>query len=239
MSRLVRWLKANARSLHTRWLRLAPGSHQAISGSGHVIRWSDARLHRCKIRVSGTNNHLEFGPGAILWGASIELNGHNLTCHVGAGTRLRGGTYIVTDTGGSLHIGEQTTMTGPVIVAQGGGSIRFGRDCMVAYGSDVRCSDGHSVIDAASGQVINPAADVRIGDHVWIGIQSQILKGAVIGDHAIVAARSVVTRPVPAATIVAGNPARAIRSGVTWDRRRPPSPSASLPVSLSHAALPL
>lgn len=237
MSRLARQLRRLARALRARWLRLAPGSHQAVSGPGHLILWNDARLHRCRVRISGANNRLEFGPGAVLWGASIELNGHGLTCRIGAGTRLRGGTYIVTDAGSALEIGDQTTMTGPMLVAQGGGAIRIGRDCMIAYGTDLRCSDGHSVIDAATGHAINPAADVRIGDHVWIGIHSQILKGAQIGDHAIVAARSVVTRPVPPGTIVAGNPARAIRAGVTWDRRRPPSPTSPLPAP--HATLPL
>lgn len=112
-------------------------------------------------------------------------------------------------------------MTGPMVVAQGGRSITLGRDCMVAYGSDIRCSDGHSVIDELSGETLNPAADVRIGNHVWIGIHSQILKGITIADNAIVAARSVVTRAVPSGTIVAGNPAKPVRDGVTWDRRRP------------------
>ena len=77
------------------------------------------------------------------------------------------------------------------------------------------------MIDVATGENLNPAADVLIGNHVWIGIQSQILKGITIADHAIVAARSVVTRPVASGTIVAGNPAKPVRSGVTWDRRRP------------------
>lgn len=52
---------------------------------------------------------------------------------------------------------------------------------------------------------------VHIGDRVWIGEQACILPGVTIGEGAIVGAGSVVTRGVPANTIVAGNPARVIR----------------------------
>lgn len=221
MSGLGQHLKSLLRLAYARWLRMAPGSHIGITGPAHTINWNDARLHRCQISVSGENNFLEIGPGAMLWNVRLQLTGNNLICRIGARTRLRGGTFIVTDMNSRIEIGEKTTMTGPMIVAQGGRSVILGEDCMVAYGSDIRCSDGHSVIDLASGENINPAVDVRIGDHVWIGIHSQILKGITIADHAIIAARSVVTRPVPAHTIVAGNPARPIRDGVTWDRSRP------------------
>jgi acetyltransferase-like isoleucine patch superfamily enzyme len=220
---MVQNFKATLKRLYGWWLRRAPGSKLNVSGTNHRLIWNDARLHRCQVHISGENNRLEIGEGAMLWDAKVQLTGSNLCCHIGARTRLRGGTFIVTDENSRLEIGATTTMTGPVIVAQGGGRIILGKDCMVAYGSDIRCSDGHSVIDTASGKNLNPAADVIIGNHVWIGIQSQILKGLTIADHAIVAARSVVTRSVPGGTIVAGNPARSIRTGVTWDRRRPAS----------------
>jgi acetyltransferase-like isoleucine patch superfamily enzyme len=203
------------------WLRRAPGSVINVSGENHRIIWNDARLHRCRVDITGKNNRLEIGEGAMLWNAKLQITGDNLFCHIGARTRLRGGTFVVTDENSLIEIGANTTMTGPVIVAQGGSRIILGEDCMVAYGSDIRCSDGHSIIDAVTRENLNPADDVVIGNHVWIGIHSQILKGLTIADHAIVAARSVVTRSVAGGTIVAGNPAKPIRTGVTWDRRRP------------------
>jgi acetyltransferase-like isoleucine patch superfamily enzyme len=211
------------KKLYGWWLRHAPGSKINLSGDNHRILWNNARLHRCRVDITGNNNRLEIGDGAMLWDAKLQLTGSNLSCHIGARTRLRGGTFVVTDENSQLEIGDATTMTNPVIVAQGGRRIVLGQDCMVAYGSDIRCSDGHSVIDAATGRNLNPAADVVIGNHVWIGIQSQILKGLTIADHSIVAARSVVTRSVAGGTIVAGNPAKPVRTGVTWDRHRPPS----------------
>lgn len=52
---------------------------------------------------------------------------------------------------------------------------------------------------------------IQIGDRVWIGERSTILKGVTIGDDSIVAAGSVVTHDVPPLTIVAGNPARVVK----------------------------
>jgi acetyltransferase-like isoleucine patch superfamily enzyme len=52
---------------------------------------------------------------------------------------------------------------------------------------------------------------VVIGDECWIGANSVITAGVTIGKHAVVAAGSVVTKDVPAFSIVAGNPARVIK----------------------------
>jgi acetyltransferase-like isoleucine patch superfamily enzyme len=53
---------------------------------------------------------------------------------------------------------------------------------------------------------------VVIEDDAWIGAGATILPGVRIGRGAVVATGSVVTRDVPAATIVAGNPAIAVRT---------------------------
>jgi serine acetyltransferase len=55
------------------------------------------------------------------------------------------------------------------------------------------------------------ALPVRIGRNVWIGFEATILPGVIIGEGAVIGARSVVTANVPAFTVVAGNPARILR----------------------------
>ncbi|MDQ0643810.1 acetyltransferase-like isoleucine patch superfamily enzyme [Microbacterium murale] len=55
-------------------------------------------------------------------------------------------------------------------------------------------------------------APVSIGRNVWIGANATILAGVTIGDDAVVAAASVVTKDVPARTVVVGSPARVVRS---------------------------
>lgn len=54
--------------------------------------------------------------------------------------------------------------------------------------------------------------DIVVGNDVWIGRESVIMPGVTIGDGAIVAAYSVVTRDVPAYTVAGGNPATFIKN---------------------------
>jgi maltose O-acetyltransferase len=56
-----------------------------------------------------------------------------------------------------------------------------------------------------------PSAPIHIGENVWVGGQSAIMKGVTIGENSVVAFRAVVTKDVPANTVVAGNPARVIK----------------------------
>jgi carbonic anhydrase/acetyltransferase-like protein (isoleucine patch superfamily) len=94
--------------------------------------------------------------------------------------------------------------------------IRIGRHCLLAGGVQVFDMDGHP-LDAdrrRAGEPTPPEAiePVIIGDDVWVGAGAMILKGVTIGDRAIVAARSVVTKEVPPGMIVAGNPARLVKN---------------------------
>jgi acetyltransferase-like isoleucine patch superfamily enzyme len=89
--------------------------------------------------------------------------------------------------------------------------VEIGRHCLFAWDVQVMDSDSHSV------DGLPHTAPVVIGDRVWIGCRATVLKGVTIGDGAVVAAGSVVTRDVPARALVAGNPARLVREDVTWE----------------------
>ena len=82
----------------------------------------------------------------------------------------------------------------------------------IARGAVIRDYDGHYIEDVA----YRTAKPVIIGDNVWIGYRAMILKGVTIGDNSVVAANSVVTKDVPSNSIVAGNPAKIIRTGINW-----------------------
>lgn len=57
-------------------------------------------------------------------------------------------------------------------------------------------------------------APIIIGENCWIGSNVRICKGVTIGDNSIVAANSVVTKDVPANCIVAGNPAKVVKTDI-------------------------
>lgn len=65
---------------------------------------------------------------------------------------------------------------------------------------------------------LTPKKPVKISKGAWLGARSIILKGVTIGEGAIVGAGSVVTKDVPDWTIVAGNPAKIIRT-IPFDER--------------------
>ncbi len=97
-----------------------------------------------------------------------------------------------------------------------GKEIRIGRHCRFASNIAVFDSSGHPSDPVArmNGNPPDPD-DVRpviIGDNVWVGTSSIIYPGVTIGDNSIVSAGSVVMSNVPANTVVAGNPARMVRT---------------------------
>ncbi len=97
-----------------------------------------------------------------------------------------------------------------------GHRISFGAGCLLSWDVLVMDQDFHPVYDAA-GIRLNPDRPIHIGDRVWIGCRSVILKGAVIGDGSVVAAGSLVTgRFDSPALLLAGHPARIIRTDVSW-----------------------
>jgi acetyltransferase-like isoleucine patch superfamily enzyme len=56
--------------------------------------------------------------------------------------------------------------------------------------------------------------DTWVGKYCLIGARSMVMPGVKVGDHSVVAAGAIVTKDVPPNSIVAGNPARVIRSGI-------------------------
>ena len=80
------------------------------------------------------------------------------------------------------------------------------------------CQIGHNVVFATLNHELPPErrgvtrpAPIVLGKKVWVGSNATILQGVTIGDNAVVAAGAVVTKDVPANTIVGGVPARVIK----------------------------
>ncbi len=86
----------------------------------------------------------------------------------------------------------------------------------VLLGANVTITDTDFHPLDAHERVTNPVAGknkpVKIEDDVFVGMNTVILKGVIIGRGAVIGANSVVTADVPAEVVAAGNPARVIRS---------------------------
>lgn len=149
--------------------------------------------------------------GSIVIGNHVRLLAHWRSNRVG----LNGPVILHTWEGGRIEIGDHTGASSVVISSRSG--VRIGRN--VNIGGNVRIFDHdfHS-LDAEVRRSPRDAAEcvtrpIVIGDDVFIGTNSIILKGVTIGDRAIIGAGSVVTKDVPADAIAAGNPATVIRRG--------------------------
>jgi len=145
------------------------------------------------------------GSGEIRIGKQVYLSGK-----IGIGMSTRSPSVVPT-----LVIGDGTFIGHECSLNMRHG-IHIGRQCLLAGGIVIQDNDGHP-IDAVARRAGEPApesavAAVSIGDGVWIGRRAMILKGVTLGENAIVGAGSVVLHDVPANTIVAGNPARVIRT---------------------------
>lgn len=201
------------------------GTRHRTSGHGHVRQLHNALLTKTEIEIGGEDCRLEIGPGARLWDCSIKLAGRGAVLRIGADCRLRKVRLVAEDDGSLLEIGDGTSMTGPTVLSQEGCTVHIGRDCMVAQNAEIRNSDSHGIHDPVTDARLNPAADVHVGDHVWIGLGAFVLKGARVGDGAIIAARALVTGEIPPARIAVGAPARPLKQAVAWKRARTPAPT--------------
>lgn len=151
----------------------------------------------------------------------VLIYGHRNTISIGERCRIAG-QIVIKCNDGHISIGDDTTSMGIMLHMHETSRISIGRDCMFSGGIWLDTSDNHSILDLETGRRINPSKPIEIGDHVWIGRMTTILKGSTIGSDSIIGAGSVVRGTIPPNVIAAGSPAQVVREGVTWDRRRLP-----------------
>lgn len=140
------------------------------------------------------------------------------------------GSFIFESKGGMISIGKNTYIGGGKFISRS--SIEIGDHVTIAWDGTVYDHDSHSLdyldrrkdVDDELSDIRNGrnfiqnkdwsnvnSKPIKICNDAWIGLNVIILKGVTIGEGAIVGAGSVVTKDVPAWTVVAGNPAQVVK----------------------------
>ena len=115
---------------------------------------------------------------------------------------------LYSDFGKNIRLGERVFINSGCRFQDQGG-VTIGDDCLIGHNT-VIATLNHDVAPSRRGDLL--PAPVEIGRNVWIGANVTILPGVSIGDDAVIAAASVVTKDVPARTVAVGTPARVVRS---------------------------
>lgn len=178
-------------------------------------RW---RLRKRDMEVADGSVSIVLEPGADLRLDGLRLRGENCWLHAGRDTLLRGLTVTLKGDGAAIAFGEKVKTGSARMVAAEGRSIHVGAHSLFSHGITIRTSDMHGIFDRASGERINPGADVHIAERVWIAQDAQIQKGVSIGAGSVIGAASLVTRDVPEQSLAAGSPAHVLRDNIEWKR---------------------
>lgn len=159
----------------------------------------------------------------------------------GKGLRFRGNTAFYRSSGTIITIGDSCTFNScdrfnfrginhrniiqTSSMVEKGEGVRIGNRCGfsgvsivcsvgVTIGDDVSCGTNVMIGDRNDHENRWPGFEpkpVFIGNNVWIGMNSIIMRGVTIGDNTIIGAGSIVTKDIPSNTIAAGSPCRVIR----------------------------
>lgn len=174
----------------------------------------DSMVIKSHFCVHGENNMIDIKNGACVSYTSIKIdgNGNNVIldgCSGILSITLRGNDC-------TIHIHKGSSFENAYMVCMGqNNSITIGESCMFSGKVEFWNSDTH-LITNLEGKPLNFSKPIVIGNHIWGGKYSKVLKGVTIGDNSIIGMGAIVTHDVPANSIVAGNPARIVNSDVNW-----------------------
>ena len=157
-------------------------------------------FYPCKLWGGGQNN--------IFVGNGTTIQGH---CILGCWTKYAGETFTPSlKIGNDCNIGEHTHISAINRIEIGDGLLT-GRYVYIGDNSHGGLSNNEAIIPPIR-RKLETKGPIIIGKNVWIGDKATILAGVTIGDNVIVGANSVVTKDIPSNTMVAGVPARILKS---------------------------
>lgn len=93
-----------------------------------------------------------------------------------------------------------------------------GNDCLFAAGVLMSTTDNHPIYDLTSGERLNTAGDIIIGNHVWFCMNAKIFNHSSIPDGCVIGAVSLVNKKFNKPNcLIAGVPAKIVRENIKWE----------------------
>ena len=179
----------------------------------------------CSIRIFGNNNTVTIGENCRIVGCSFYVTGNNNRISIGDNVSAVLTYFHEENDNNKIDIGNGTTFHGrdngiTELVLDEGTTIIIKEDCMISNDISFRTTDSHSVLNE-KGMRTNPAANIVINDHVWIGMRCLIFKNTVIHKNCIIGAGSICNKDYENENcMIAGNPAKINKENVNWSRER-------------------
>ena len=202
-----------------------------IVGKDNKI-YVDGKLYKgiipgLKIEIVGNNNRLYLPKKAKFQNSLIYINkSDNCSIEISDTNCGLQNLFIIACCGNNqkLSIGRNFHCFGGIMnLNEQGATIQIGNDVLFSNSISLWPTDGHAIINADTGEVLNNITKpIKIGNHCWVGEGVKFTKNAQIPDNTIVGIGSVVTRNfLETNTILAGNPAKVIKTNVAWDHMNP------------------
>lgn len=190
-----------------------------IKGSNNTV--DKKKLIGCVLEIYGNDNRIMIARNAKIMNTRIFIKGNHCRVILHESAFIKGGEIWLEDNNTEIHLGEKTTIESAHIAAcENNSKISIGKECMFAHNVEIRTSDSHSILDE-NGVRINKAADVSIGNNVWLGSRTMVLKGVKIADNTIIGAGSIVTKNIETSnSLSVGSPAYVVKEKITWKRER-------------------
>ncbi len=168
------------------------------------------------IRGGGINNRVIIGNNINVSNVIIHIIGNNNKIVIRDNCELNNCVLRADGNGNQIYIDSGTYIGGAYVHALGTTSIKIGKECLLSSEIDIRSGE-HCIYNLSDKKQYNFGRDIRIGNHVWIGKRVQCLKGVEIADNSVIGAGSLVTKKFEEPNvIIAGHPARVIRTGINW-----------------------
>jgi acetyltransferase-like isoleucine patch superfamily enzyme len=110
-----------------------------------------------------------------------------------------------------ITIGDNTFFNNGAVIRCEGPGVSVGADCLFGWSVQLLDSDFHDLDPRRRRSGTPSTGHIAIGDNVFVGSNTIVMKGVTIGDDSVIGAGSIVLHSIPAGVIAGGNPARVIR----------------------------